>query len=159
MISALSAWVKAIAAAGVLVAFVEMMAPKGALRKSVDMVLALVIVAAIAGPIIELGAILLPMGGLGFEVPAVAAATTPVGTDEAVANGVALCLKAGLAAAFPEVSGGWVITVTPARRGSAADVTVTVDTRGWADEETEQAQVHAAAAACAGISIDRIRVR
>lgn len=156
MISALSAWVKAIAAAGVLVAFVEMMAPKGAMRKSIDMVLALVVVAAIAGPIIEFGAALLPIAGEGYATPAGAAA---VSSGSAVADGVALCLTSGLAAAYPEASRGWMITVTPSRRGSAADVAVAVDTRGWAANEAARAQVQAAAAACAGIDVHRITVR
>lgn len=158
MISALSAWVRAIVGVGVLVAFIEMMAPRGALRKSVDMVLALVVVAAIAGPIIELGAAILPTVGGGYTASAGSAATAAAGvTAAAMADGLALCMTSGLASAYPGVSSGWVISVTPAWRGSA--MRASVDTRGWAGDDEARAQVRTVAAACAGLDVGSITVR
>ena len=110
MISAVSNWVKAVAAVGVLVAFVDMMAPKGALRRSVDMTIALVVVAAIVGPVVEIGAALLPAAERAFASQggqARAAAAT-----SGIADGLELCLSYGLQAAYPDVADGWHVRVT-----------------------------------------------
>ncbi|MGB4337865.1 MAG: hypothetical protein WBK10_04790 [Bacillota bacterium] len=159
MISAVSNWVKAVAAVGVLVAFVDMMAPKGALRRSVDMTIALVVVAAIVGPVVEIGAALLPAAERAFASQggqARAAAAT-----SGIADGLELCLSYGLQAAYPDVADGWHVRVTLGESGfgTLSGARVDIDTFGWTQDEATRSQVAAVAAACVGVKVEQVSVR
>lgn len=141
-------------AVSLLMAFAEMMAPRGNLRKAVDMVIALVIIAAVIGPILEIGSALVPVAGrLGRSD--FRGDTESV--REAAATGMRICLQQALEAAFPGMAQGWRIYVGSAQ--SRARVQVEVDTSGQAAAEFIDGQVATVVSACLGIDVRQVVVK